>query len=81
MFEGALDLKGLGGITDGDAALEDGAEAFDDVGREFREVGDGLLSDLLAFAPGLAEADGGLAGLVGYGFDVEGHGAYLLWEQ
>ncbi len=77
---GALDAQEIGGIADGAAALEDGPEAVDDVGRELGEVGEGLLADALAIASGLAEQDGGFAGLVGDGFDVEGHGR-LLWER
>ncbi len=59
----------------GDAALEDGAEPLDDLGGQPGEVGDGLLADSGTFAPGLTQEDGGLAGLVGHEFDVEGQGA------
>ena len=77
---GALDAQELGEVADGDAALEDGAQAVDDLGREGGEVGDSLLADALALAPSLAKQDGGFAGLVGNGFQVEGHGR-MLWEQ
>ena len=52
---GALDAQELGSVLDGQAAPEDGAEAVDDLGREAGEVGEGLLANALAFAPGLAE--------------------------
>ena len=77
---GALHAQQLGGALDGEAALEDGAEAGDDLGRELGEVGEGFLADALALAPGLAEQDSGFVGLVGDGFDVEGHGQGL-WER
>ena len=71
---GAFHLQEVGEVLDGDTTLEDGAEAVDDLGREAGEVGDGSLADAGAIAPGLAEQDGGFTGLVGDGFDVEGHG-------
>ena len=71
---GAFDVQEVGEVLDGDTALEDDAEAFNDHGREAREVGDGALADAGAFAPSLAEQDGGFAGPVGDGFDMEGHG-------
>ena len=71
---GAFEAQEFGSVADGEAALEDGAEAVDDLGRELGEVGDGLLADAGALAPGLAEQDGGFAGAVGDAFDVEGHG-------
>ena len=44
------------------------------------EVGEGLLANALAFAPGLAEQDGGFVGAVGDDFEVERHGR-VLWEH
>ncbi len=77
--EGAADGDGLVEAGEGDAALEEGADAVDGFGGEFGEVGDGLAADALAFAPGLAEEDGRGAVAVGDGLDVEGHGA--TWKQ
>ena len=77
---GALDAQELGSVLDGEAALEDGAEAVDDLGRERGEVGEGLLADALALYPSLAEQDGGFARTVGNATDVEGHGR-VLWEH
>ena len=77
---GALDAQELGSVLDGKAAPQDGAEAVADLRREPGEVGQGLLANALAFAPCLAEQDGGLVGLVGDDFDVEGHGR-MLWKH
>lgn len=72
--ERAADGDGLEEAGDGDAAAEEGADAVDGIGGELGEVGNGLATDALAFAPGLAEEDGGRAVAVGDGLDVEGHG-------
>ena len=50
MVEGAFDPQQLGEIADGDATLEDGAKALDDMRRELGQIGDGLLTDPLACA-------------------------------
>ncbi len=73
VIERAFDLHQLRDVADGDPSLEDGAEALDHLGRQLRQVGDGLLADSFSLAPRLAEQDGGLSGLVGDDFDVEGH--------
>ena len=73
VVEGALDVQEVGQVADGHTALEDGAEPLDDLGGHLREVGNGLLADSGSFAPCLAQEHGGLAGLVGDDFDVEGH--------
>ena len=75
---GALDAQELGSVLDGKTALEDSAEAVDDLGREAGEVGEGFLANALAFAPSLAEQDGGFAGSVGDDFDVERHEASFM---
>ena len=78
--EGAADGDGLVEAGEGDAAFEESADAGDGFGGEPGEVGEGFLADALAFAPGLAEEDGGLVGAVGDDFDVERHGR-ALWEH
>ena len=72
--EGAADGDGGFEIGEGDAAADDGADAVDERGGQFGEVGDGAPSDALALAPGLPEEDGGGALAVGDGVDVEGQG-------
>ncbi len=49
---GALGAEEVGVILNGKAALEDGAEAVDDLRREFGEVGEGPVADAPAIAPG-----------------------------
>ena len=75
--EGAADGDGEVETGDGDAALEEDADAVNGFRRESGEVGDGPAADALALAPGLAEEDGGGAVAVGDGLDVEGHGIYM----
>ena len=75
----APDGHGLVEAGEGDAALEDGADGVDGVGRQLGEIGDGLAADALALAPGLAEQHGRGAVAIGDGFDVEGHG--FTWKQ
>ena len=77
--QGASDRDGLVEAGDSDAALQDGADAVDGLGRELGKVGDGLAADALALAPGLAEQDGRGAVAIGDGLDVEGHG--VTWKQ
>ena len=50
------------------------AEGFDFFLRPIGEVGQGALAGLVAFAPALAEEDGGWGVGIGDGFDV--HGSY-----
>ncbi|MDE0395086.1 MAG: hypothetical protein OYK82_09945 [Gammaproteobacteria bacterium] len=45
VVEGAFDVEEFGEIADGEATLEHGTEALDDLGRERGEVAEGLLSD------------------------------------
>ena len=78
--QGTLDVQQVADVGDGDGTLQDGPEAPADRQRQLRQVGDGPPADALPLAPGLAEEDGGLSGLVGDRFDVEGHGGYPLWE-
>ena len=64
-------------LLEGDAAFDHQADAFDDFRRQAGQVGNGLLADALAFAPGLPEQNGRGAGAVGNALDVVGHAAAL----
>ena len=55
---------------DGEAALEQDAQAFDEVSGPLGEVGEGAFLDLAVVAVGLAEQDGGWGGAVGDGLNV-----------
>ena len=72
--EGSADRDGVVDEGEHGTALEDGAEAIDEMGRELREIGFGLVSDPFALAPGLSEEDLGSAAAVGDEVDPEGHG-------
>ncbi len=82
MGQGAADAEGLLAGAIDLAAAEHGADAVDDLGGQFGEVGEGGAADALAVALGLAEEDGGGAVAVGDDVDVVGHGARpLTWKQ
>ena len=70
---GAHDVEGIMEGGDGEAALEQDAQAFDEVSGPFGEVGEGAFFDLAVLAVGLAEQDGGGRGAVGDGLDVHGY--------
>ncbi len=59
MGQGAADAEGLLAGAIDLAAAEHGADAVDDLGGQFGEVGEGGAADALAVALGLAEEDGG----------------------
>jgi hypothetical protein len=59
------------------SALEQRAQAFDDLGRPLGQVGDGALPDLAAVAIALPQQDRGRRVPVGYGFDI--HGANMSY--
>ncbi len=88
-LEHAGDYGGEGEVTPAAAgALQEAleakltADAVDDLGGQFGEVGEGGAADALAVALGLAEEDGGGAVAVGDDVDVVGHGARpLTWKQ
>ena len=69
----ALDSEEVGVILNGNAALEGGVEVDDEIGREFGEVGEGLVTDTPAVALGLAEQDGWFVGMVTDACYVERH--------
>ena len=71
---GAADGEDVLGPGDGDATLEQGPDAVDDVGRQLGEVGEGLLPEASVLAPGLADEDRGPAVAVRYGLEMERHG-------
>src|SRR6201993_4649383 len=54
------------------AALEQGAQSFDDLGRPIGQVGDGALLDLAGVAIALAQQDRGRRVSVGDRFDIHG---------
>src|SRR6185295_10312245 len=54
------------------AALEQGAQPFDDLGRPIGQVGDGALLDLVGVAIALAQQDRGRRISVGDRFDIHG---------
>ena len=82
MGQGAADAEGLLAGAIDLAAAEHGADAVDDLGGQFGEVGEGGAADVLAVALGLAEEDGGGAVAVGDDVDVVGHGARpFTWKQ
>ncbi len=82
MGQGAADAEGLLAGAIDLAAAEHGADAVDDLGGQFGEVGEGGAADALAVALGLAEEDGGGAVAVGDDVDVVGHGARpITWKQ
>ena len=62
-------------------ALEQGADAVDDLRGEFGEVGESGATDALALALGFTEEDGGRAGTVGDDIDVIGHGRKALYME
>ena len=68
--EAAQDVEGIVEGGDGEAALEQDAQAFDEVSGPFGEVGEGAFLDLAVLAVGLAEQDGRGRGAVGDAFDV-----------
>ena len=72
--KGSADREDVLGTGDGDAALEQGLDAVDDVGRQLGEVGEGLLPEASVLAPGLADEDRGAAVAVRDGLEMEGHG-------
>ena len=72
---GAHDVEGIVEGGDGEAALEQDAQALDEVCGPLGEVGEGAFFDLAVLAVGLAEQDGGGRGAVGDGLDVHD---YLL---
>ena len=59
MGQGAAAAEGLLAGAIDLAATEHGADAVDDLGGQFGEVGEGGAADALAVALGLAEEDGG----------------------
>ena len=67
---GADDVEGIVEGGDGEAVLEQDAQAFDEVGGPLGEVGEGAFLDLAVLAVGLAEQDGWGRGAVGDRFDV-----------
>ena len=71
--EGAAECDGAFEALEGHPAADDGADAVDESGGQFGEVGKGAPSDALSLAPGLSEEDGGGALTVRDGVDVEGH--------
>ena len=52
-----------------------------DRGRELGDIGEGLAANALAFAPGLADQDGGGTVAVGDVFNVNGHATYMETER
>ena len=81
--EGALDGEGFARGGEGFVA-EHAAQQFDLGGGPGREVGDGALADAAAFAPALAEEDGGLGVPVRDGFDVHGNiisGVFRIFQK
>ncbi len=82
MGQGAADAEGLLAGAIDLAAAEHGADAVDDLGEQFGEVGEGGAADVLAVALGLAEEDGWGAVAVGDDVAVVGHGARpITWKQ
>ena len=73
MGEGAADGDGILEAGEHHAALEEGTDAGHDMGREIRDIGEGLAANALAFAPGLADQDGGGTVAVWDFLDVDGH--------
>ena len=67
--DGAIVLE----VGDSSAALEQSAEALDEVRGPLGEVEDGALADLGADAEGLAEEDGRGRVAVGDGLDAHGY--------
>lgn len=76
----AFDAEQVGGVLGGEAAPDDGTEAIDDLRAKRERLARVFIADVLAFAPGLVEQEGGLVGAVGDDFDLEGH-RQVLWEQ
>ena len=77
MGEGAADGDGLVEAAERHAALEQGTDAGHDRGRELGDIGEGPAANALAFAPGLADQDGGRTVAVGDVFNVNGHATYM----
>ena len=71
--QGSPDRDGVIDAGEDGAALEDGPEPVDNVGRQLREVGDRLVAHAFAFAPGLSKEGLGGAAAVGDDIDAEGH--------
>ena len=71
MRQGAANGEGLAQRAKDLTALEQGADAVDDLRGEFGEVGEGGATDALALAFGFTEEDGGRAGTVGDDVDVK----------
>ncbi len=74
MGQGAANGEGLAQRAKDLAALEQGADAVDDLRGEFGKIGEGGATDALALAFGFTEEDGGRAVAVGDNVDVIGHG-------
>ena len=70
----AFHSQELGSVPDGEATLEDGTEAVDNLGRERGETGEGRRAAALTLAPGSADQDGGFDGAVGNAFEPERDG-------
>ena len=62
------------------AALEQGAESFDQILRPIGQIGQGPFLDLAVFAIGLPQQDGGQRVAVGYGLDIHGEN-YAIYSQ
>ena len=67
---GANDIESVVEGGEGEAALEEEAQAVDDVGRQLGEVGEGAFLDFAVLAVGLAQEDGGRRVAVGDVLDV-----------
>ena len=74
---GPADGEDVLGAGDGDAALEQGLDPLDDVGRELSEVGERLLLEASVLSPSLSDEDCWPALAVWDGFVMEGHGTRL----
>ena len=71
--KGAADGEDFLQGVDGYATTQQRSDAFNDLGREFGQVRNGLLANALAFPPRLAQQDDMAAVLVPDGLDMPGH--------
>ena len=70
---GADDIEGVMEGVEGKAALEEDAQAIDDVRGQLGEVGEGTFLDFAVLAVGLAEEYSGSGVAVGDALDVHGY--------
>jgi hypothetical protein len=69
------------GGAESDAALQEDAQAIDDVRGALGEVGDGAFFDLAVVAEGLAEEYGRGRVAIGDGVDVHGHSSGITMDD